>query len=150
MGASPDGIVQCVCCGKGVVEIKCPYSCRDKTFLEATGDKNFSLEVHVDSSHHLKQTHAYYYQVQAQIKFCESLYCDFVVWLGKDIIIQRILPDPQFIESALEKSTNFFKYAILPELLGKYYTTLPSKAYNSVTVVDKHGGQELWCYCRKE
>ena len=41
MGASPDGIVQCDCCGKGVVEIKCPFSCRDKMFLEATGDKNF-------------------------------------------------------------------------------------------------------------
>ena len=31
MGASPDGIVECGCCGRGVIEIKCPYSCRDKT-----------------------------------------------------------------------------------------------------------------------
>ena len=100
MGASPDGIVQCDCCGKGVVEIKCPFSCRDKTFLEATGDKNF-LEVHVDGSHHLKQIHAYYHQVQAQIKFFEGLYCNFVVWSGKDIIIQRILPDPKFINPSI-------------------------------------------------
>ena len=26
IGASPDGVVSCTCCGKGVLEIKCPYS----------------------------------------------------------------------------------------------------------------------------
>ena len=26
LGATPDGIVQCMCCGKGVVEVKCPYT----------------------------------------------------------------------------------------------------------------------------
>ena len=25
LGASPDGMVECSCCDKGVVEIKCPY-----------------------------------------------------------------------------------------------------------------------------
>ena len=44
MGASPDGIVSCECCGSGVVEIKCPYSCKDKSFLEATADSMFFLE----------------------------------------------------------------------------------------------------------
>ena len=76
MGASPDGIVNCVCCGKGVIEIKCPFSCRDKTIREATGEKHFFLEL-VDGEHHLKKEHAYYYQVQAQMKFCNSLYCGF-------------------------------------------------------------------------
>ena len=26
LGASPDGLTSCSCCGKGIVEIKCPYS----------------------------------------------------------------------------------------------------------------------------
>ena len=26
LGASPDGLISCKCCGKGVLEIKCPYS----------------------------------------------------------------------------------------------------------------------------
>jgi len=30
-GASPDGIVECNCCGEGVLEIKCPYCVRDCT-----------------------------------------------------------------------------------------------------------------------
>ena len=30
MGASPDGLVSCTCCGRGVLEAKCPFSCKDK------------------------------------------------------------------------------------------------------------------------
>ena len=26
VGASPDGLVECDCCGKGVLKIKCPFS----------------------------------------------------------------------------------------------------------------------------
>ncbi len=40
MGASPDGIVDCTCYGRGVLEVKCPYSCTDKTFIDAS---SFSL-----------------------------------------------------------------------------------------------------------
>ena len=116
MGASPDGIVTCVCCGRGVIEIKCPYSCRDKTFLEATGEKHFFLEL-VDGKQQLKRNHAYYYQVQAQMKFCQCLYCDFVVWSEEDIIIERIVPDMEFIESALEKATIFLSMAFCQNFL---------------------------------
>ena len=29
LGASPDGLVFCECCGKGLFEIKCPYMCKE-------------------------------------------------------------------------------------------------------------------------
>ena len=29
LGASPDGVTSCSCCGRGVLEIKCPYKYRD-------------------------------------------------------------------------------------------------------------------------
>ena len=29
LGASPDGLVSCTCCGEGVIEIKCPYGIRE-------------------------------------------------------------------------------------------------------------------------
>ena len=35
-GPSPDGFVKCDCCGCGVIEVKCPFSCRDRSFLEAS------------------------------------------------------------------------------------------------------------------
>lgn len=44
MAASPDGIIRCECCGLGVLEVKCPFSCINKTILEATGDPKFCLE----------------------------------------------------------------------------------------------------------
>ena len=37
IGASPDGVVECKCCGKGVLEIKCPYSHREDSVASAAG-----------------------------------------------------------------------------------------------------------------
>ena len=30
LGASPDGIIECACCGKGSLEVKRPFSCKEK------------------------------------------------------------------------------------------------------------------------
>ena len=35
LGATPDGLVNCSCCGNGVLEVKCPYSCRERGFQQA-------------------------------------------------------------------------------------------------------------------
>lgn len=79
MGASPDGVVNCACCGKGVLEIKCSYSCVDKSFLEATNESQFFIEL-VGIAYRLKINHPYHYQIQMQMKFCECNYGDFMVW----------------------------------------------------------------------
>ena len=42
LGASPDGIISCDCCGIGVLEIKCPYCHRTDTVVDASSeDKKF-------------------------------------------------------------------------------------------------------------
>ena len=38
LGASPDGVTMCECCGKGAVELKCPYSAIDFTVQESALD----------------------------------------------------------------------------------------------------------------
>ena len=43
MGASPDGIINCECCGKGVLEIKCPFCVKNETIDDATNNKTFCL-----------------------------------------------------------------------------------------------------------
>ena len=43
LGASPDGIVSFVCCGNGSLEVKCPFPCRDKGFLDAATECFFSF-----------------------------------------------------------------------------------------------------------
>jgi len=123
LGASPDGIVACDCHGVGVIEVKCPYCVRKQSpdraiemlkYLECQGD-----EVH------LKETDAYYYQVQAQLNICEVSYADFIVWTEAGMFVERILPQSSFFIKAVTEMERFYKYAVLPELLGKWYTKQP-------------------------
>ena len=65
------------------------------------------------------------------MKFCEVSCGDFVVWHEEELVVERIYPDEKIIMSALSKCTNFFKYGILPEILGKWYTRLPPQVLTS-------------------
>lgn len=127
LGASPDGIVDCSCCGRGVIEIKCPYGHLEKTISATLEDRHFCLES-VEGSISLKHTHSYYYQVQAQLHLCGAEFCDFCICLFNsskvdDFFLQRILPDSGVWEICLEKATKFFYEVILLELSGKWFTS---------------------------
>ena len=78
LGATPDGWVGCDCCGRGIVEIKCPYTYRSM-HPDAINDSTFYLQRFSDQLK-LDPKHKYYYQVQMQLALCEVNYCDFVVW----------------------------------------------------------------------
>ena len=149
MGATPDGIVKCDCCGNGVVEIKCPYSAKNKALCALIEEHAFFLE-QLGTVTALKKDHAYYFQVQAQMKFCNARYCDFVVWSPNDFFVEGIYPDVNFMDSAIEKVSVFIKVGVLPELLGKWY----SKENQSVilSLENKDAGEEssenVGCYCR--
>jgi len=128
VGASPDGIITCDCCPKGVLEIKCPFCHRDESIAAAiTSDKNFCL-TEVDGKISLDHYHAYYYQVQTQMFICDVEYCDFCVctFSGDEestIHIERIYKNNRFWEDeCIPRATAFFKTCLLPELLGSWYT----------------------------
>ena len=72
-----------------------------------------------------KRDHAYYYQVQLQMKLCQTEYCDFIVWRPHDMVVLRIVLDEHFIDSAIAKAMLFFKAEVFPELVGKWYTKTP-------------------------
>ena len=154
LGASPDGFINCDCCGKGVCEIKCPYRFKDQTLAVAAGQKNFCL-IKNGNSVCLDKRHEYYYQVQAQMFICEVEYCDFVVWTDKDIHIERIVPDSEFWEEALLKATKLFKVAVLPELVGRWFTRPTPHAddqetmQNGVMNAESDEEEGPWCYCQK-
>ncbi|XP_021352053.1 uncharacterized protein LOC110449491 isoform X1 [Mizuhopecten yessoensis] len=95
IGASPDSVVSCDCCGEGFVEVKCPYCVRSMPITEATDIKASCLES-IDGSVRLKKKHSYYSQVQTQIFVCDKQYCDFVVWTEQEVHIERIEPDEEF------------------------------------------------------
>ena len=93
LGASPDGLISCSCCGKGLLEIKCPYSIRDLDPISAVYFKNSKLS----TSHH------YFYQVQGQMMVCDHSYCDFVCWTPKGLHVERISKDTIFCKMLKEK-----------------------------------------------
>ena len=109
LGASADAVVSCKCCGKGVVEIKCPFCAKNESITEETVH---CLE-NVNGEIHLKKDHAYYYQVQMQLFLYDVTYCDFVVWTCnvKDAPrLHRFSPNVSFFEKELEKVNIFCKH----------------------------------------
>ena len=122
MGATPDGLVNCKCCGSGVLEIKCPFSCKDKGFAKVASENPSFFLVDDDGHLQLKEDHAYYYQVQLQMKLCRVQYCDFVAWREDDIFQQRIYSDSNFIDNVIQSVLPFVKFAVLPELVAKWFT----------------------------
>ncbi|KAK1904600.1 Exonuclease [Dissostichus eleginoides] len=122
IGASPDGVVSCACHEPGILEIKCPFSAKDRSLLECTKDSRFCLTVPEGGVMSLKLDHSYMYQVQAQMCVAEVMFCDFVVWTPQELFKQRIMFDGAFFDVAHSKVVNCIRTGILPELLGKWFT----------------------------
>uniref|UniRef100_A0A1X7VB86 PHD-type domain-containing protein n=1 Tax=Amphimedon queenslandica TaxID=400682 RepID=A0A1X7VB86_AMPQE len=132
LGASPDGLISCQCCGNGILEIKCPYSVRDGQPTECA-----YLKVSEHGQHELLKTHQYYYQIQGQMGIVVSKYTDFVCWTKKGIYIERIKLVEAFYKSVKEKLDKFFIKVILPKLLSGNADAHPSEK------------DQLFCFCRK-
>ncbi|XP_061663721.1 uncharacterized protein LOC133493835 [Syngnathoides biaculeatus] len=118
LGASPDCLVRCSCFGMGVCEIKCPFSARDLTVDEAVKTPNCCLVSIANNAHHLSRNHPYYYRIQAQLHVSGRDYCHFIFCTSKDFYVERIQPDFEMWEEAVEKTELFFRRAILPELMA--------------------------------
>ena len=142
IGASPDGIIDCDCCGLGILEVKCPYCIRMEDPSTASCLQNDTL----DSSHQ------YYYQVQTQLFACCSSYADFVIaTFGESqvkFVTRRILRDENLISEFLQKAEQFFKLCILPELVGKWYSR-SSVMPTEMSTVDADG-RYIYCYCKED
>lgn len=140
LGASPDGLVSCDCCGEGMVEIKCPYSIKDLPPVAAVNNRNFFMSKD-ENGMHLKKSHAYFYQVQGQMAICERSYCDFVCWTPEGTAIERICKDQAFFDVVKEKLDEFFVKVILPRVLTGEEARSNGDVSNDV--------EESFCYCRK-
>lgn len=122
-GVSPDGIAECECCDKGVVEVKCPFTLRDckmDTYLKKRTCPLTLIEEDGELVYKLKEDHEYYFQVQMEIFLCDVQYCDFIVWSPTFSIIIHILIDPEFWAEQYLKTVLFYKKVLLPELLGTF------------------------------
>ncbi|PFX13539.1 hypothetical protein AWC38_SpisGene22368 [Stylophora pistillata] len=74
IGASPDGFMECSCCGKAVLEIKCPYSIRKSSATESWSETDF-LELRNDAIQ-LKRDHKYYLRMMHDPRSRERYLCN--------------------------------------------------------------------------
>lgn len=112
LGASPDGFIIDDCCGRGILECKCPFAAKDGTvsdvrYLHRTPDNELILDA----------KHPYYYQLQGQMHICKMQYADLVVWTTKECAVVRVQYDRDFCLAMCQKLTEVFKAVILPCLL---------------------------------
>ena len=137
LGASPDGLVSCSCCGEGLLGLKCPYSIcdEDPTRVQKI---NFYLKPCAGSLK-LVRSHNYYYQVQGQLLVCNLRYCDFVCWTPKGVHIKRIERDDDFCQDMQVKLSAFFVKVILPYILTG--TTTSQGKENEPPQLQEHNSQ---------
>lgn len=111
--------------GRGVVEGKCVWSHRSKKLSEvALSCKDFYLTYNpeaLDYKFALKQTHPYYYQVQAQMMVTGTTFCLFMVYTDVDIAVAFVSPDPEVAEEIRVKSAKFFSRVLLPQMLAEWF-----------------------------
>ena len=122
LAGSPDGVTECRCCGRGIVEVKCPYQLRDSTMEEFLADKNSCMVADENGCPSLRRKHQHFYQVQAQMYVCDVQFCDFVVHCNKFTIIQRVQYDREFMEATIPKIKVFMTDAVLPQLMAHHFT----------------------------
>ena len=153
LGASPDALMQCTCCGQGTIEIKCPWCAREASLQEAVEQsKNFCLNKLSDGKFQLHHDHGYYYQCQMQLFVTGRSFCDYIVWTPNEIHIERITLDEDLLQTVLPQIERFWKLCVLPELLGKWYTRqqfppLPSTSFQAPIEEEDTG---KWCFCRED
>lgn len=120
LAATPDGIVHDpsnTASPFGLLEMKNPFSIRDKSIEEACATSNFCLELDKKNmTKRLKRRHDYFFQVQCQLYCVDKDWCDFVLRTNKDIYVERIYRDRRWWDAQIEKLRKFYFNALLPEL----------------------------------
>ena len=101
----------------GLLEIKNPFSFKDKDLDEACTNSSFCLELDKETkTRRLKRRHDYYFQIQCQLYCTDKTWCDFVVRTTRDMHIERIHRDSKWWGVQLAKLRKFYFDALLPEL----------------------------------
>ena len=133
LGASPDLLVSCSCCGKGMLEVKCPL------IPECTKCPGFCIcnlpeyIVNVNGVFNVKKNHKYYVQVQGQLAVTKRLWCDLYIYTCNGALESRIVFNQSEYNKSLLPNLNFFfeKY-IVPELLHKHLKSSLQECQTSV------------------
>lgn len=113
LGGSPDGIVD----DELIVEVKCPYSIRDKPVTTAIAEGHFYLKKNIDDDIELDTNTdlgmQYYHQMQGNMHLSGRSKCDFVSWTPLEMVIVQVEKDPAWTEK-FKLLQQFHRDHILP------------------------------------
>ncbi|XP_076099817.1 uncharacterized protein LOC143069191 isoform X2 [Mytilus galloprovincialis] len=124
IGCSPDGVITCKCHESKVIEIKCPFSLRNKSAKSV-------LHMKTNSDGYIDFSSQYYCQVQGQMGIMEMKKCDLVFYTKHGIEHVEVNFDEEFFNRMLVKLQNFFTDYIAPFLLeiGPHIAAVTLAAY---------------------
>ena len=97
IATSTDLDTECHCCGKGHVEIKCPYTIRN----ENPSEENLNYLEARNGKLRLKQNSNYYHQTQDQMGVSGCSYPDLFIYTSTGYHLERIEVDKVFWESLM-------------------------------------------------
>ena len=115
IGASPDRIVSCVCCGERVLEIKCPLKSAHTHPTQETVD---CLQF-VDGILKLKTNHNYYTQIQGQMALTNIKRAHFFIFSVHGYHLQEVVFDEAYWEEVSPNLSIFFNLFLAEELVTK-------------------------------
>ena len=122
LGASPDGRVDDGKHGTGCVEIKALAGNWDSSINDILTLRKGNFCLHKDeatSELALKTTHIYYNQCQLQLYVGRDRFnwCDFVLSTRRDIFVQRIFLNKEWVEKNIPELENFYDSFVLKKLV---------------------------------
>ena len=112
IAASTDLDIESRCCGKGHVEIKCPYTLRN----ENPSEKNLKYLETGNGKLRLKQNLNYYHQIQGKMGVSECSYTTIFIYTSTGYHLERIEFDKVFWESLIT-NLDWFWYSDLAKAL---------------------------------
>ncbi|XP_060565355.1 uncharacterized protein LOC132724501 [Ruditapes philippinarum] len=117
LSCSPDGIIN----NKRIVEVKCPYSAKDKPINSVTVPY---LKSDKESGFYLDKIHDYFFQIQGQLLCTEAEECVFIVYTITDMVYFKVPRDEDFIMKMIQGLKTFFDLYFKEALLEKrFYKT---------------------------
>lgn len=132
LGATPDGVFK-----KNndffIVEVKCPYTCKDITPEEGVSRRFITFW---DKSGKINKKHHWYFQVQGQLRMTQAKSCFFLCYSDIGIKIEEIPRCDQFWEQHMEeKLILFYDSCLLPELIdSRKIRNMPIKNPNHIVL----------------
>lgn len=81
---------------------------------------------------------------------CSLAFTDFVVWTEAAMHVERIERINTFFEEKVKLAHHFFKFGVLPELIGKFYSQPQLQTLDTGLKTDaEESNSDVWCYCRQ-